>query len=91
MFKGFYLPSLHSVSLCDEVLDPNLTFAEITINNPSGRYRLLEESESLYAYKLALVVHDVQPEDLGNYTCSARNSYGTVQGTIQLESMSFDF
>ena len=25
--------------------------------------------------------------DLGNYTCEARNSYGTVRGTIQLESM----
>ena len=92
-------------------------FSEISINNPNGRYRLTEEHESLYSYKVALTINRVSSTvcllyfffclhflsttytflltiffqvartDLGNYTCGARNSYGTVRGTISLKSI----
>ena len=88
------------------------SFKEISINNPNGRYRLTEEHESLYSYKVALTINRVSSTvcllylflftffvdylhiffqvartDLGNYTCGARNSYGTVRGTISLKSI----
>ena len=59
---------------------------EISINSPSGRFRLSEDSESLYSYVITLTIHGVKESDLGNYTCGARNSYGTVKGAISLES-----
>ena len=87
-------------------------FKEISINNPNGRYKLTEEHESLYSYKVALTINrvsltvcllyffclhflsttytfffQVARTDLGNYTCGARNSYGTVRGTISLKSI----
>ena len=64
----------------------NIWFSEISINNPNGRYKLTEEHESLYSYRIALTITNVAMTDLGNYTCGARNSYGTVQGTISLKS-----
>ena len=93
-------------------------FSEISINNPNGRYRLTEEHESLYSYKVALTINRVSSTvcllyfflftffvdytflltifqvartDLGNYTCGARNSYGTVRGTISLKSIMLKF
>ena len=59
---------------------------EMSINSPSGRFRLSEDSESLYSYVITLTIHGVKESDLGNYTCGARNSYGTVKGAISLES-----
>ena len=73
------------------LLKEALTFSEITINSPTGRYKLTEESESLYSFKLTLTITGIKETDMGNYTCSARNSYGTVRGTIQLESKSFKY
>ena len=58
----------------------------MSINSPSGRFRLSEDSESLYSYVITLTIHGVKESDLGNYTCGARNSYGTVKGAISLES-----
>ena len=60
----------------------------MSINSPSGRFRLSEDSESLYSYVITLTIHGVKESDLGNYTCGARNSYGTVKGAISLESKS---
>ena len=65
-----------------------MLIAEISINNPSGRYKLDEVAESLYSYKISLTITGVKTSDLGNYTCRARNSYGEVRGTISLERMS---
>ena len=69
-----------------KTLIANTLFSEISINNPNGRYKLTEEHESLYSYRIALTITNVAMTDLGNYTCGARNSYGTVQGTISLKS-----
>ena len=41
----------------------------------------------MYTFEISLTIVGVKPSDLANYTCEARNSYGTVRGTIQLESM----
>ena len=48
-----------------------------------------KETESMYSFDISLTIIGVKPSDLGNYTCEARNSYGTVRGTIQLESTYF--
>ena len=61
---------------------------EVSINSPSGRLRLSEDPESLYSFVISLTIHGVKESDLGNYTCGARNSYGTVKGAISLEKMS---
>jgi hypothetical protein len=55
------------------------------MNNPTGRYNDEEDSEPLYTYMMSLTIRDVRINDLGNYSCVARNSLGTVRGTISLK------
>ena len=54
--------------------------------NPSRRFRPTEEAESLYTYLMTLTIIDVKESDFGNYSCQARNSLGTIMGTIELQS-----
>ena len=64
-----------------------LFFLETTINSSDEDYKLVDmETQSIYSFEISLTIVGVKPRDLGNYTCEARNSYGTVRGTIQLES-----
>ena len=64
--------------------------SETTINSSDEDHKLMDkETESMYSFDISLTIIGVKPSDLGNYTCEARNSYGTVRGTIQLESMFF--
>ena len=53
--------------------------------NPSRRYRPMEIKESLYTVVMTLIIRDVRPDDIRNYTCVARNSKGSAKGTIALQ------
>ena len=67
-----------------------MLLSETTINSSDEDHKLMDkETESMYSFDISLTIIGVKPSDLGNYTCEARNSYGTVRGTIQLESMYF--
>jgi len=61
---------------------------ETTINSSDDDHKLTDhDTQSMYSFEISLTIVGVKPSDLGNYTCEARNSYGTVRGTIQLEKM----
>ena len=53
--------------------------------NPGRRFKPSEEQESLYAFSVKLTIKKVQKSDFGNYTCHARNSFGSVTGVIALK------
>ena len=53
--------------------------------NPGRRFKPSEEQESLYAFSVKLPIKKVQKSDFGNYTCHARNSFGSVTGVIALK------
>ncbi|XP_059081716.1 protein amalgam-like [Tigriopus californicus] len=55
--------------------------------NPSRRFQPLEFKESDYSILMTLAIKDVRLSDLGNYTCIARNSMGSVKGTVSLQQM----
>eukprot|EP00095_Tigriopus_kingsejongensis_P010050 maker-scaffold99_size374999-snap-gene-0.22 protein:Tk10050 transcript:maker-scaffold99_size374999-snap-gene-0.22-mRNA-1 annotation:"PREDICTED: lachesin-like" len=55
--------------------------------NPSHKFQPLEFKESPYSMLMTLVVKDMRPADLGNYTCVARNSMGSVKGTVSLQQL----
>jgi hypothetical protein len=46
----------------------------------------MEVKEALYSVVMTLTIQAVRPMDFGNYTCVARNSKGTVKGTVELQS-----
>ena len=45
----------------------------------------MEIKESLYTVVMTLIIRDVRPDDIRNYTCVARNSKGSAKGTIALQ------
>ena len=45
----------------------------------------MEVKESLYTIVMTLIIRDVRPDDIRNYTCVARNSKGSAKGTIALQ------
>ena len=53
--------------------------------NPGRRFTPSEQQESLYTTLVSLTIKAVRRSDLGNYTCNARNSLGSVKETIALK------
>jgi hypothetical protein len=53
--------------------------------NPGRRFKPAEEQESLYGTNVKLTIKTVKKSDYGNYTCHARNSFGSVKGVIALK------
>lgn len=70
------------------MLPTNLSLLSDRPINPSRRFQPIEVKESMYTMLMTLHVREVRPIDLGNYSCVARNSMGSVKGTVALESES---
>merc|ERR1712029_201901 len=55
--------------------------------NPGRRFTPSESQESMYTTLARLTIKNVRRSDLGNYTCNARNSLGSVRETVALKEL----
>ena len=50
---------------------------------PNDRLKITEERDTEYSLWMTLTIREFETSDAGDYICTAKNSIGEVQSTIQ--------